>query len=301
LAVRRDNVASYEAYLRTYPQGRYAAAARAALDGLQTVLTSSAPAVVAANVGGAAAAPAAPPPSVPTLRVPRLGEVFKDCAECPEMVAIPAGRFLMGSARFEANSHRDEGPQRWVNVPRLAIGRFEVTQSQWQAFMGSNPSFFRACGPSCPVENVSWNDAQEFLRRLSQKTGHEYRLPSEAEWEYAARSGTTTAYPWGDQFESGRSNNGVRTVPVGGYPANAFGLHDMHGNVWEWVQEAWHQDYTGAPIDGSAWVTDGDPSRRVLRGGSWYGTPRDLRSASRIRLTPSIRDSNAGFRVVRSY
>jgi uncharacterized caspase-like protein len=136
------------------------------------------------------------------------GQTFKDCTECPDMVVIPGGRFLMGSPASETDRSASEGPQRWVDVPRFAMGKFEVTQRQWEAVMGSNPSRFRNCGPDCPVENVSWNDAQEYVRRLSQRTGQNYRLPSEAEWEYAARAGTTTAYHWGDAFDAGRLNRG---------------------------------------------------------------------------------------------
>jgi formylglycine-generating enzyme required for sulfatase activity len=238
--------------------------------------------------------------SAPDVR--QAGEVFKDCAECPEMVVIPAGRFLMGSPPSEAGRSADEGPQRWVDVARFAMGKFEVTQRQWEAVMGSNPSHFRACGPDCPVENVSWNDAQEFVRRLSQRTGQNYRLPSEAEWEYAARAGTTTAYFWGDAFDAGRANNNSsRTVPVGRYGVNAFGLHDIYGNVWEWVQDVWRNSYVGAPSDGSAWVTGGDQSWRVLRGGSWGNSPLSLRSAFRVRSWPVSRDYVSGFRIARTF
>jgi formylglycine-generating enzyme required for sulfatase activity/uncharacterized caspase-like protein len=229
------------------------------------------------------------------------GQPFKDCAECPEMVVIPAGRFLMGSPPGEAGRFPDEGPQRWVDVPRFALGKFEVTQGEWLSVMGSNPSGFSRCGLNCPVENVSWNDAQEYARRLSQRTGQNYRLPSEAEWEYAARAGTTTAYFWGDHFDGGRANNGSSTVQVGRYPTNAFGLHDMHGNVREWVQDVWHDNYIGAPTDGSAWMTGGDSSRRVRRGGSWYDDPQFLRSAYRIGITPVIRDYVIGFRIARTF
>jgi formylglycine-generating enzyme required for sulfatase activity len=304
LAKRRDNVPSYEAYLRVFPQGRFAAIARAALDGLRP---------------GAVVQAAAPSPSPQVAPLPdtrRTGDAFKDCAECPEMVVIPAGRFLMGSPAGEAGRDSDEGPQSLVDVPRFAMGKFEVTQGQWQAVMGRNPSTFRACGPDCPVENVSWNDAQEFARRLSQRTGQNYLLPSEAEWEYAARAGTTTAYHWGERAGREHANYGadaccggraegrdlwVETAPVGQFPANAFGLHDMHGNVYEWVQDVSHSSYAGAPNDGSAWMTDGDPSRRVLRGGSWNGTPQDLRSADRVRGTPDDRYGSTGFRIARNF
>ncbi len=229
------------------------------------------------------------------------GQTFKDCAECPEMVVIPAGRFLMGSPASEAGRDADEGPQRWVDVPRFAMGKFEVTQRQWQSVMGSNPSRFRDCGPDCPVESVSWNDAQEFIRRLSQRSGQSYRLPSEAEWEYAARAGTTTAYFWGDAFDAGRASNGSQTVRVGSYGANAFGLHDMHGNVWEWVQDVWHNNYDGAPSDASAWMEGGSQWRRVLRGASWGITPQGLRSANRYGIPPGNRHGDSGFRIARTF
>ena len=257
----------------------------------------------------------APASGANSSAVAGAGQVFKDCAECPEMVVIPAGRFLMGSPVSEAGRNADEGPQRWVDVPRFAMGRFEVTQRQWEAVMGSNPSHFRACGPDCPVENVSWNDAHDFVRRLSQRTGQSYRLPSEAEWEYAARVGSTTAYPWGERASRDHANHGadnccsgraegrdrwVETAPVGQFPANAFGLHDMHGNISEWVQDVWHDSYAGAPSDGSAWLTGGNQTRRVLRGGSWDNSPRDLRSADRFGGAPDYRYIDAGFRIART-
>jgi formylglycine-generating enzyme required for sulfatase activity len=292
--VRRDSAAGYEAYLRAYPQGRFATAARVALETFRVPLASAATqAAVAAGVVPAVAGG--------TSSSVQPGHVFKDCTECPEMVVIPAGRFLMGSPASEARRDADEGPQRWVDVPRFAMGKFEVTQGQWQAVMGSNPSLLGSCGMNCPVENVSWNDAQEFVRRMSQRTGQNYRLPSEGEWEYAARAGTTTVYSWGDRFEGNRANSGSRTVQVGGYPANAFGLHDMHGNVWEWVQDVWHDNYAGAPSDGSAWMSGGDQARRVLRGGSWGGSAPGLRSADRIRLSPDDRGGGTGFRIARTF
>jgi formylglycine-generating enzyme required for sulfatase activity len=196
------------------------------------------------------------------------------------------------------------------------MGKFEVTQGQWQAVMGRNPSSFSSCGMNCPVENVSWHDAQEFVRRLNQRTGQTYRLPSEAEWEYAARAGSTTAYPWGERASRDHANYGAdtccsglaegrdrweQTAPVGQFLANAFGLHDMHGNVCEWVQDVWHDTYAGAPSDGSAWMSGGDPLRRVLRDGSWYDAPQGLRSANRIWITPAIRFDFTGFRIARTF
>jgi formylglycine-generating enzyme required for sulfatase activity len=273
----------------------------------------------------ASASPQASSGTSPMTTMASPGQTFKDCAECPEMVAIPAGRFLMGSPPGEAGRLNNEGPQRWVDVPRFALGKYEVTQGEWLAVMGSNPSHFSRCGMNCPVENVSWNDAQEYVRRLSQRTGQSYRLPSEAEWEYAARAGTTTAYFWGDLFDGGRANNGANTVAVGRFRANAFGLHDMHGNVWEWVQDVWHDNYIDAPTDGSSrmttmgvrvppgfvlidaptdgssLMTGGDSSRRVLRGGSWGGTPQGLRSAIRYRSAPGNRVGIIGFRIARTF
>jgi formylglycine-generating enzyme required for sulfatase activity len=151
------------------------------------------------------------------------------------------------------------------------------------------------------VEGVSWNDAQEFVRRLSQRTGQNYRLPSEAEWEYTARAGSTTAYFWGDTFDRGRANTGRQTGRVGSFDPNAFGLHDMHGNVSEWVQDVWHDNYVDAPSNGSAWVTGGDPSRRVLRGGSWSGSPLNVRSAIRFGDLPVNRNYGTGFRIARTF
>jgi formylglycine-generating enzyme required for sulfatase activity len=303
LVVRRDSAAAYEAYLRAYPQGRFATAARVALETFRVPLVAGAGGGMAVpsgvGTGGGASAAATGVTGASASRQPV--EVFKDCAECPEMVVVPAGRFLMGSSLNEVGRYADEGPQRLVDVPRFAMGKFEVTQREWDSLMGSNPSRFKGCGPDCPVENVSWNDAQEFTRRLSRRTGQNYRLPSEAEWEYAARAGTKTLYHWGDVFDSARVNNASQTVSVGRYDANAFGLHDMHGNVSEWVQDFWHDNYAGAPSDGSAWLSGGDQSRRVLRGGSWSSTPRNLRSADRGRSTPDDRFYGTGFRIARTF
>jgi formylglycine-generating enzyme required for sulfatase activity len=328
LAKRRDNAGTYEAYLRAYPQGRYAVAARAALDGMRATLASATPSVVPSVTAPApltlsiTSVHASEAPLAPSSTAAmRDGEVFKDCADCPEMVVVSAGRFLMGSPerRFlkagEAGRSDDEGPQRWVDVQRFAIGKFEVTQRQWESVMGSNPSRFKDCGPDCPVERVSWNDTQEFLRRLSQRTGQLYRLPSEAEWEYAARAGTANAYPWGEQISRDYANYGadtccaeraegrdrwLETAPVGQFPANAFGLHDMHGNLWEWVQDVWHYSYAGAPSDGSPWMSGGDQSLRVLRGGSWLNSPQDLRSANRDWYASDFRGVITGFRIARA-
>ena len=171
--------------------------------------------------------------------------------------------------------------------------------------MGSNPSAFSQCGDDCPVERVSWNDAQEFAQRLSQKTGKQYRLPSEAEWEYAARAGSSTKWSFGDNesqlgdYAWFRANSRSKTQRVAQKRPNAFGLFDMHGNVWEWVQDCFHDNNTGAPADGSAWTT-ACSSTRVLRGGSWLDFPADLRSADRSGLTPDNRYIIFGLRLART-
>jgi formylglycine-generating enzyme required for sulfatase activity len=236
-----------------------------------------------------------------------------------EMIEIPAGTFTMGSPGNEAERFSHEGPPHAVSVPAFAMGKYEVTQAQWREVatlpkvkidLNPEPSFFK--GDDLPVERVSWNDAVEFCARLSRKTGRAYRLPSEAEWEYAARAGTTTPFAFGPtitpeivnyhgNYPYGSAPKGAyrqKTIPVGSLGvANAFGLYDLHGNVWEWCQDVWHDNYQGAPTDGSAWLSGGDPSRRVLRGGSWYALGVNCRSALRDYYPPVVRDS-LGFRVV---
>ncbi len=231
------------------------------------------------------------------------GKVIKDCADCPEMVTIPAGSFDMGSG---ANGSPEEKPQHEVKLPGFLLARTEVTQGQWRAVMGNNPSHFKDCGDDCPVEQISWGDAQLFATQLSQKTGKTYRLPSEAEWEYAARAGGKGEWGFGDdESQLGahawfNANSDSKTHPVGQKKASAIGLQDMHGNVWEWVQDAWHGDYRGAPSEGSAWVNGGDQARRVLRGGAWNDIPSILRSADRIRSEPDYRDFFTGLRIART-
>ena len=238
-----------------------------------------------------------PPPAQRTSLAP--GQIIKDCADCPEMVVIPAGSFEMGS-----NENADERPVHRVNVPSFLIGKTEVTQDQWKAVMGNNPSHFSTCGDDCPVERISWTDAQEFTQRLNQKTGKQYRLPTEAEWEYAARAGSNAKWSFGDsEPQLGdhawyRVNSQNRTQRVSQKRSNAFGLYDMHGNVWEWVQDCWHDNYAGAPTDGSAWTTGCSGSSRVLRGGSWDFILAG-RSAHRSRYTPDFRISGGGFRLAR--
>ena len=234
------------------------------------------------------------------------GSTIKDCADCPEMVVIPAGSFEMGS-----NETSGEQPVHRVNLPGFLLGKTEVTQGQWKAVMGSNPSYFSQCGDDCPVENVRWDDAQDFAGRLSQKTGKTYRLPSEAEWEYAARAGTSTKWSFGDNESqlgdyawylgnSKRWFGKAQTQRVAQKRPNAFGLFDMHGNVWEWTQDCWHDNYTGAPSDGSAWTTGCSGSYRVLRSGAWGGFPALLRSSNRGGDSPGYRGGGNGLRLART-
>jgi len=221
--------------------------------------------------------------------------------EAIDMVLIPSGSFVMGSERYD-----DEKPPHSVRIRSFLMNRTEVTQKQWLDVMGSNPSRFAACGPNCPVENVSWDEVQQFISTLNQRTGQKYRLPSEAEWEYAARAGATTEWSFGnDESKLGsyawyRDNSGGKAQEVGQKLPNAFGLFDMHGNVLEWTQDCWHDNYVGTPTDGSAWTTGCKGNLRVLRGGSWIGNPAILRSAIRDWYNPGIRNSNLGFRLART-
>lgn len=227
-----------------------------------------------------------------------------------EMMLIPGKTFIMGSPSNEPERNDDEGPQHKVTVPSFYLGKYQVTQALWEAIMGTNPSNFK--GANRPVEQVSWNEAVGFCQKLSEKIGKDYRLPSEAEWEYACRAGTTTPFYFGQTITPEIANyNGTstygngpkgedrqQTTEVGSFPPNAFGLYDMHGNVWEWCQDHWHENFSGAPTNGSAWIEGGDNSRRVFRGGSWLNNPGLCRSASRSSFNPALlRDYLVGFRV----
>jgi formylglycine-generating enzyme required for sulfatase activity len=225
------------------------------------------------------------------------GKTFRDCADCPEMVVIPAGSFKMGD--LSGNGSSDEKPVHEVKIGySFAAGKYEVTQAEWETVMGKNPSKFK--GARKPVESVTWNDAKAYVGKLSAKTGKKYRLLSDSEWEYMARAGSTSNYPWGNRFDASKANNKSQTVPVGSYGANDFGVHDTAGNVDEWLEDCWHKNYHGAPIDGSAWTSGGDCSKRVLRGGSWGIRPRFLRSAFRYWNDAAARYIVSGFRIART-
>ncbi|MBT6222019.1 MAG: formylglycine-generating enzyme family protein, partial [Rhodospirillaceae bacterium] len=229
--------------------------------------------------------------------------------KCPDMVVIPAGRFQMGD--LSGDVYASEKPVHVVTIPKpIAVGKFEVTQAEWRAVMGSNPSGFK--GDRNPVERINWNDAEDFVIKLRTKTGKNYRLLSEAEWEYAARAGTTTPFHTGNQITTDQANfngnssyNGSskglyreKTIAVGSFSANAFGLYDMHGNVEELVDDCWNDNYHGAPVKGEGW-SDGDCSRRVVRGGSWAFEPRAARSANRRWSTFESYTTVHGIRIAR--
>ena len=239
-----------------------------------------------------------------------------------EMVLIPAGSFRMGDLRGEGHLmdyylHNPLGePVHTVTVPAFRLGKYEVTFAQWDACVadggceGYSPydgwvGYAISWGrKNRPVINVNWDDTQSFIDWLNSKTGGSFRLPTEAEWEYAARAGSTTKYSWGDDIGSNQANcdnencgdSWEYTAPVGSFPANAWGLHDMHGNVWEWVQDCWNGSYESAPTDGSAW-TAGRCSARLVRGGSWYDDPSYLRSAFRYSGNRLNRYMDIGFRL----
>jgi formylglycine-generating enzyme required for sulfatase activity len=228
-----------------------------------------------------------------------------------EMVSLPAGEFLMGSPDSDSDAKSWEKPQHQVKVNSFAIGKYPVTQAQYEAVMGTNPSHFEnnswfKNNPQNLVENVSWNDAQAFCQKLSQITGKTYRLPTEAEWEYACRAGTTTRYYFGDDDNqlgnyAWYSGNSDRTThPVGQKKPNGWGLYDMSGNVWEWCEDDCHNNYIGAPTDGSAWITNYQRANpfKIVRGGSWETLSRYCRSANRHDdYTRMIGHFGYGFRV----
>jgi formylglycine-generating enzyme required for sulfatase activity len=229
------------------------------------------------------------------------GKVFKDCADCPEMVVIPAGSFEMGSG----NGRSDEAPVHTVRIGKsFAMGKTEVTQKQWRQVIGSDPPKLESKGcDDCPVAPVSLIDIDEFLSKLNQQTGKTYRLPSEAEWEYACRAGGTHTYCGSDAVGAVAwydMNSGGKKQPVAKKRPNAWGLYDMSGNVMEWVEDCYHDNYIGAPTDGSKWM-DKDCINAVVRGGSWFVDLASARAASRNYVPYSLRyEVGAGFRVMRS-
>jgi formylglycine-generating enzyme required for sulfatase activity len=214
-----------------------------------------------------------------------------------EMIFVPGGSFEMGSTK---GFWRNNRPQHEVTVPDFFIGKYQITQAQWEAVMDKNPSHFKG-DPALPVENISWNEAKEFCKKLAQMTGNAYRLPSEAEWEYACRAGTTGDYAGElDAIAWYSNNSGSRTHPVGQKQPNAFGLYDMHGNILEWCEDVWHTSYKDAPVDGSAWLNGGDPSRRIVRGGFMNAFGYICGSGYRDKFDLSNRNLLLGVRVAAS-
>jgi len=301
----------FEAYLAIYPAGRFAALAEIRIQALK--------AQPAAEPGEQAAKP--PSGSGATRAGSDAGELagtgvevaaaapgntFQDCGVCPLMVEVPAGTYLMGSDQ----GRPDEKPRHQVRFAKpFAIGVYEITLAEWDACLREGGCRFspEAGNDSrLPVSNLSWDGAQDYAAWLSKKTGHTYRLPTEAEWEYAASGGKTTAYWWGDEVGKGRANcsdcgsdwDGRGPAPVGSFAPNPFGLHDVHGNLWEWTMDCMNRSYQGAPVDGSAWLR-GDCITRVLRGGSWNLGAEYMRTARRHYYDRDVRYYLHGFRVVR--
>lgn len=323
----------YEAYLKAYPNGRFAALAHARIDRLRAAGATSAPSAATPAApavtptpqaarptpppsapppkpSASAAAPVAPPAAAvaqkPVTHAPVAGE-SRDCATCPIMIAVPAGSFSMGSSTDDPS----EKPVHHVSIGApFAIGKYEVTVDQWNACVAAN-----ACqkltpesntNKAAPARDLSWDDAQQYVKWLSKSTGKPYRLPTEAEWEYADRGGTSTAYWWGDQMRKGNANCKDCGDPwhkegpeaAGSFAPNPLGLYDMNGSVWEWTADCWHNSYQGAPADGHAWETPGC-DMRVIRGGSWREGGGYMLSATRFKYSSGVRQSQDGFRVVK--
>ncbi|MFZ1109643.1 MAG: SUMF1/EgtB/PvdO family nonheme iron enzyme [Rhodomicrobium sp.] len=298
-----------EEFIRRFPDSVYAGFAKARLEELkrgQTALNVPKP------------APAQPAPGAcddgllvsvtsgkkPCIK-PGSGESFKDCPDCPEMAIAPSGGFRMGSLESEADRSKYEGPQHRVTIAKpFAVGKFAVTFAEWDACVDAGgcshiPDDKGWGRGDRPVINVSWDDAKVYLAWLSKKTGKSYRLLTEAEREYVARAGTATPYWWGASIARDQANysgGAGKTVPVKSFKPNPWGLYQVHGNVWEWVEDCWVDNYNGAPSDGSARTTEGCSSR-VLRGGSWYDNPQFLRAAYRYIIFPQFRNYDIGFRV----
>jgi formylglycine-generating enzyme required for sulfatase activity len=332
-------VSDYQAYLQAYPKGRFAALARARIDQLRTAQGQ------AGGQGQTAQTQASPPPAArpapapekphepaQARATPKAGKAktqvaqaeaepqpeatgpagavaaVKDCPACPVMLAIYPRPFTMGSN----SSDPSERPAHKVTLKApYALGKYEVTVEQWSACVQANacpaiPSQANAA-PNLPMRDVSWDEVQMYIKWLTTVSGKPYRLPTEAEWEYAARGGTATRYWWGDKMRGGNSSckdcgqpwNADSPQPVGTFTANPFGFFDMNGSVWEWVADCWHSSYKGAPEDGSAWNGGSACSSRVIRGGSWKEDASYMLSTTRFKYDATVRQSQNGFRVAR--
>ena len=310
-----SHASDYEAYLKAYPKGRFAALAQARISRLRAV-TAPAPAPLSATVPATSSAPASKPAPPAVARAQAAvaapaagvksapGAELKDCAACPPLISLPAGQFTMGSN----SSDPSERPAHPVTLAMpFAIGKYEVTAGQWNACADA-----RACqrvtqANEAPVRDVSWDDVQQYLKWLSATSGKPYRLPTEAEWEYAARGGTTTAFWWGDKLVPGKANCKECGPPwqvdapakAGSFGANPYGLHDTSGSVWEWVSDCWHSSFKDAPADGRPW--DGaNCTVRVIRGGSWREGATYMVASTRFKYDASVRNGQNGFRVARN-
>lgn len=292
-----ENAAEYKAYLNAYPNGRFAALARA-----REQLYGAKPAAPPAAGGAVASSSISPPTAAPTP----VAKTTRDCEGCPELTAIPAGSFQMGSNDL----YEFEKPVHPVAIRGFYIGTRELTFEEWDACVDQGGCSYRPNDRGLgrgkrPVTDIHWNDANAYLAWLSLKTGKTYRLPSESEWEYAARAGSTATYPWGPALEKERANclgcndqPRKQAVTAGQFPANGYGLLDMAGNAAEWVADCWSENYRSAPRDGTAYTAPGC-RERVLRGGSFNNDPRYLRSAARFKYEADVRFYTNGFRVAR--
>jgi formylglycine-generating enzyme required for sulfatase activity len=313
------HVSDYEAYLKAYPKGRFVALAQARIArlraGAPAATSTTPPATAAAKPNDPPAKPAAPAPaapapasnSAPPRQASGAAEV-KDCAACPAMIPLTTGTFTMGS---NASDPSEKPAHRVTIAAPFSIGKYEVTVQQWtacanaggcqKATPGSNAN------PNAPIRDVSWDDAQQYVKWLSTTTGKSYRLPTEAEWEYAARGGTAARYWWGEQMAQGKANCKECGPPwsadgpanAGSFAANPYGLYDTSGSVWEWVADCWHSSYKDAPSDSRAWEQP-NCRARVIRGGSWREGAYYMVVSTRFNYDASVRHSQNGFRVARS-
>jgi formylglycine-generating enzyme required for sulfatase activity len=331
-----QHISDYEAYLKAYPNGRFVPLAKARIERLkasekrpETPKTSAPPAAAPAPAAPpaerprpetAAPAPAAPerprpapaPAASPAVEkaVPSIvsGTESKDCPACPALIGLRQGEFVMGSNADDPS----ERPAHPVSIPRpFAVGKYEITIEQWNACVDTGGCQRLSSGAdapkNAPVRDVSWDDAQAYVKWLSKTTGKSYRLPTEAEWEYAARGGASTRYWWGDKMATGKANckgcgdpwSQDSPAPVGSFAANPYGLHDMNGSVWEWVADCWHNSYKGAPADGGRAWDEPNCRIRVIRGGSWREGGDYMMSSTRFKYDASVRQSQNGFRVAR--
>ncbi|QOL48530.1 formylglycine-generating enzyme family protein [Massilia litorea] len=303
----KDSVhpADYEAYLKAYPKGRFAALAQARISRLRAPAPAAAAAPPPAQA--APARPAAPPPTAAPV-ITKGGAEIRDCPYCPVLVSLPPASYTMGNNASDPS----EKPAHPVAITTpFAIGKYEVTVQQWNACVsgGGCPKVAQPAntGPAAPMRDLSWDDAQQYVKWLAAATGKPYRLPSEAEWEYAARGGTDTPYWWGAQMATGKANckecgppwSSDAPANVGSFAANPWGLHDTSGSVWEWVSDCWHNNFKDAPANGRTWE-EPNCTVRVIRGGSWREGAPYMVVSTRFKYDASVRQLQNGFRVARS-